>query len=102
MVYVVLKRHYPDFEALLGSIPDHRKRKGYEVAELIMAGLSMFIFKRRSRNQADQGVNASFERNYANLFGMRIPVMDTLDVFLRKLCPKELGKLKTILVKRPL
>jgi hypothetical protein len=100
MVYVVLKRHYPDFEALLGSIPDHRKRKGYEVAELIMAGLSMFIFKRRSRNQADQGVNASFERNYANLFGMRIPVMDTLDVFLRKLCPKELGKLKTILVKR--
>lgn len=100
MVYVVLKRHYPDFEALLDSIPDHRKRKTYEVAELIMAGLSMFIFKRGSRNQADLGVNATFEQNYARLLGMRIPVMDTLDVFLRKLAPEELEKLKALLVKR--
>jgi hypothetical protein len=100
MVYVVLQRHYPDFEALLNSIHDHRKRKSYEVAELIMAGLSMFIFKRCSRNQADQGVNHSFEKNYTSIFGMHIPIMDTLDVFLRKLSPKELEDLKTVLVKR--
>jgi hypothetical protein len=100
MVYVVLERHYPDFEALLSNIPDHRKRKSYEVAELIMAGLSMFIFKRGSRNQADQGVNHSFEKNYASVFGKRIPIMDTLDVFLRKLAPKELDNLKATLVKR--
>ena len=99
MVYVVLNRHYPNFYKLLGSIPDHRRRKSYEVAELIMAGLSMFIFKRGSRNQADLGVNATFEQNYAAIFGMRIPLMDTVDVFLRKLEPKELEKLKTVLVK---
>jgi hypothetical protein len=44
-------------------------------------------------------VNASFEQNYAAIFGMRIPIMDTVDVFLRKLNPKELEKLKTVLVK---
>jgi hypothetical protein len=100
MVYVVLKRHYPNFKELLHSIPDHRQRKSYEVAELIMAGLSMFIFKRGSRNQADLGVNATFEKNYAVVFSMRIPIMDTVDVFLRKLDPKELEKLKQVLVKQ--
>ena len=99
MVYVVLRRHYPNFQELLDSIPDHRKRKGYEVAELIMAGLAMFIFKRGSRNQADLGVNATFEKNYAVVFGMRIPIMDTVDCFLRKLGPEELEKLKQALVK---
>ena len=99
MVYVVLKRHYPNFHELLDSIPDHRQRSSYQVAELIMAGLSMFIFKRGSRHQADLGVNASFEENYASVFGMRIPIMDTVDVFLRKLDPEELEKLKQTLVK---
>ena len=100
MVYVVLKRHYPNFDELVNSIPDHRERKSYEVAELIMAGLSMFIFKRGSRHQADLGVNTAFEQNYAVVFGMRIPIMDTVDVFLRKLDPKELEKLKKVLVKQ--
>ena len=100
MVYVVLQRHYPDFDSLLNAVPDHRKRKTYEVAELIMAGLCMFIFKRGSRNQADLGVNAQFEQNYFLLWGKRVPVMDTLDVFLRKLPAQELEKLKSILVKR--
>lgn len=100
MVYVVLKRHYPNFNELLCSIPDHRKRSGYEVAELIMAGLSMFIFKRGSRNQADLGVNSTFEKNYAVVFGMRIPLMDTVDCFLRKLAPEELEKLKQVFVKQ--
>lgn len=99
MVYVVLKRHYPNFNELVNSIADHRRRRSYEVAELIMAGLSMFVFKRGSRNQADLCVNGTFERNYATVFGMRIPIMDTVDVFLRKLDPKELEKLKALLVK---
>jgi hypothetical protein len=100
MVYVVLKRHYPNFDELLSSIADHRQRRSYDVAELIMAGLSMFIFKRGSRNQMDQGVNAAFEQNYVLVFGMRIPIMDTVDAFLRKLDPEELEKLKGVLVKR--
>jgi hypothetical protein len=100
MVYVALRRHYPNFHELLDSVPDHRQRSSYQVAELVMAGLSMFIFKRGSRNQADLAVNATFEQNYATMFGMRIPIMDTVDAFLRGLDPKELEKLKQVLVKQ--
>jgi hypothetical protein len=58
---VVLKRHYPDFKNLLNSLPDHRERRSYQVAEIIMAGLMMFIFKRGSRNHTDQLFSSSFD-----------------------------------------
>ena len=96
-VYVVLKRHYPGFEELLAQIPDHRGRSTYQVAEILMAGLMMFVFKRGSRNNADMGARGAFEGNYRNLFGMRLPVMDTVDVFLRGLDPGELENLKRTL-----
>jgi len=95
-VYTVLKRHYPDFNDLLDSIPDHRKRKTYEVAEIIMAGLHMFIFKRGSRNNADNGISGEFENNYIKLFGLRLPIMDSVNVFLKNLRPEELEKLKQL------
>ena len=85
MVYVVLKRHYPNFQELLDRIPDHRQRRSYEVAELLMAGLSMFIFKRGSRHQADQGVNATFEQNYTRY--AHPPIMDTVDELLAQCSP---------------
>lgn len=100
MVYTVLKRHYPDFYQLLETIPDHRERRTYEVAELIMAGLGMFIFKRGSRNHTDQGINERFEDNYLKLFGLRLPLMDTVHVYLKKLPPGELEKIKRVLVCR--
>jgi len=99
-VYTVLKRHYPDFNDLLDSIPDHRKRKTYEVAEIIMAGLHMFIFKRGSRNNADNGISGEFENNYIKLFGLRLPIMDSVNVFLKNLRPEELEKLKREVVQR--
>lgn len=98
MVYVVLKRHFPDFNRMLEQIPDHRKRSTFQVAEILMAGLAMFVFKRGSRNNADMGVRGSFEKNYRTLFGMRLPVMDTVDSFLRDLESKELEELKQCLV----
>lgn len=97
---ITLRRHYPNFEELLNQIPDHRKRMTYQVAEIIMAGLSMFIFKRGSRNNADVGVRGNYEKNYVTLFGMRLPIMDTVDDFLSALPPKELDKLKQVLVQK--
>ncbi len=97
---IVIKRHYPDFNLLLESIPDHRKKKTYQVAEIIMAGLHIFIFKRGSRNNADNGISGNFEDNYIKLFGLRLPVMDTVHIFLKNLPPEELEKLKQILVQR--
>lgn len=97
-VYIVLQRHYPDFNDLLTGIPDHRERTTYQVAEIIMAGLSMFIFKRQSRNHADCSVSGHFEVNHITLFGMRLPIMDTVNDFLRQLPPEELERMKHALI----
>jgi len=100
MVFIVLKNHYPDFYDLLGSIPDHRKRRTYNVAEIIMGGLFMFIFKRGSRNNADKTVTSKFEDNFIKVFGLRLPIMDTVNVFLKALSPADLEKIKQVLVKQ--
>jgi hypothetical protein len=96
----VLKRHYPDFYRLLESIPDHRARRSYKIAEIIMGGLSMFIFKCGSRNNTDKFITNRVEKNFITIFGLRLPVMDTVDVFLRELPACELEKLKQLLVRQ--
>jgi hypothetical protein len=65
-----------------------------------MAGLAMFIFKRGSRNNTDCSISGNFEDNFIAVFGLRLPIMDTVDDFLRKLPPEALEGLKKILVQR--
>ncbi len=100
MVYTVLKRHYPNFCKLLDGIPDYRKRRTYSVAEILMGGLFIFIFKRGSRNNADKLITPIFEDNFIRIFGMRLPVMDTVNVFLKKIPVTELEKIKQVLVRQ--
>jgi hypothetical protein len=80
-------------------VPDHRQRRTYSVAEIIMGGLFMFIFKRGSRNNADNTVTPKFENNFVNVFGLRLPIMDTVNVFLKTLPPAGLEKIKQTLVR---
>jgi len=65
-----------------------------------MAGLSIFLFKQESRNNADKGAEENYEKNYMTIFGMRLPIMDTVNDFLKQLPPEELEKLKRVLVQR--
>ena len=95
---IVIKRTWKDFDQLLASIPDHRKRHTYEVAEIIMAGLAMFLFHRGSRNNTDKLVRGHYEQNYLKVFGLRLPIMETVEEFLRALPPDELESLKKELV----
>ena len=99
MVTVMMRRHYPNYHQLLNNIPDHRQRCTYQVAEIIMAGLSIFIFKRGSRNNTDQLIKGNFEDNYTTLFGLRLPICDTVNDFLIQLPVEELERIKKILVK---
>lgn len=98
--YLALRRHYPDFEQLLGTVPDHRKRHTYEVAEILSGGLLMFLLRRGSRNQADQLAGKRLEGNYLSIFGMRLPIMDTVHCFLGQLPCGELEKLKELMLRR--
>ncbi len=52
-VGITVKRHFPEFLELLGQVSDHRKRPVYKVEELLMVVVEMFLFKRDSRNHAD-------------------------------------------------
>jgi len=97
---MVLKRHYPNFNDLLNALPEHRQRLTYEIAEIIMAGLMIFVFKRGSKNNTDKMFTPGFESNYFRLSGLRLPVMETVNQFLKKLPPEELERLKRILIKR--
>jgi len=60
----------------------------------------MFVLRCGSRNQTDQLSGLQFEDNYLKIFGMRLPIMDTVHVFLEKLPPVELEKLRELLVRR--
>lgn len=96
---MTLRRNWSHFEELLNEIPDHRKRKTYDVAGILMAGLSMFVFKRASRNHMDKTIKGEFERNYITLWGLRLPILETVDKFFRELPPRALEKLKHELVR---
>lgn len=60
----------------------------------------MFIFKCGSRNNTDKFITGQVEKNFITIFGLRLPVMDTVDVFLRELPACELEKLKQALVRQ--
>lgn len=103
-VSIVLKRHYPRFNDLLNQLPDHRHHSTYQVAEVIMAGLSMFIFKRApaimpiavSRIIFPTTICACLAYGYLS-DSYR---MDTVHKFLKKLPAEELENIKKILVQK--
>jgi hypothetical protein len=69
-------------------LPDHRKQRSYTTAELSMAAISMFLFKRGSRNAMNQtSEKQTFSDNYSKLFGLSCPHMDAPEDFFRQLPP---------------
>lgn len=59
----------------------------------------MFIFKRGSKHNTDKLFTIGFEQNFITLFGIRLPVMETVNNFLKQLPVEELENLKQVLVK---
>lgn len=77
------------------ELPDYRTRPQYDVKELIVSGLIMFLFKQKSRNKADAaGKKLDFQDNIKNFFGVRVADMDTVDKYLRFLAPDKLEIVK--------
>lgn len=100
-VAIVIKRHFPDFMELLSGVSDYRQRPQYEVKELLMAVICMFLYKRGSRNSMDNTLNKGYcAKNLEQIFGCVLPDLDTSDKLLRKLAPVELEEIKQKLVSR--
>lgn len=102
---IVLNRHFPNLEQLLSNLPDSRKRPRYQVRELAMAVITMFLYKRGSRNNADNTANKiNYRENIQRVFKMKLPDLDTSNRLMKELAPEELETIKkemvSILIKR--
>lgn len=91
--------YFPNFYDIIREIEDCRKRKIYELTELITAAIMMFIFKKGSRNAFNNERDSEeFLRNYERIFGVRFPHTDTVDEIMRKINEKDMEKLKISLI----
>ena len=98
-VGITIKRHFPEFLGLLSGLSDHRKRPVYRVEELLMAVVGMFLFKRGSRNHADNtACKGNYSKNFERLMGCRLPDLDTSNRLLIDLGPSELEEVKRRMV----
>lgn len=83
----------------MNCLEDNRKRRDYEVSELITACIAMFLFKETSRNALNNDRKEGyFKENYLRVFKLRLPHMDTVEDFLRIVKPEELEALKAALI----
>jgi hypothetical protein len=95
-----ISHYFPDLYGRIGELEDCRKKKHYELAELVMACVLMFIFRKGSRNAMNnERTEEDFVRNYEKMFKIRLPHMDTVDNVMRILDERQLEKLKTEMIR---
>lgn len=99
-IFKTIDHFFPKLFEEMREIEDYREKSDYELAELIMACIAMFIFKEGSRNAFNNDrQEGKFRRNYERVFKMRLPHMDTVDKVMRKLAENELEELKVKLIR---
>jgi hypothetical protein len=93
-IYKTLNHYFEDIIDNLSFINDPRKSRQYGIDEIVMGGISMFLFKEDSRNAFNNDRKEPlFAHNYTKLFKKELPHMDTVkDVF----CPLDCAELENI------
>jgi hypothetical protein len=79
------------------GLPDNRKPQGkmYRTEDVMMGGLSLFLFKEGSRNQLNNDRNSlQFSKHYERLFDLKLPHQDIVKKMLCSLEPKKLDIIK--------
>ncbi len=98
-IHRVIANCFPDLMSNLNSLPDLRQRKDYQIGELYMAGISLFMLKQGSRNAFNQDrKEKQFCDNYQKLFGMRLPHLDSTDEIFRQACDEDLEGIKSNMI----
>lgn len=95
-----INHFFPDFIKQMQKIKDHRKKTNYELKEILMASIVMYILKEGSRNCFNNDrQEKTFRENYRKLFGMGLPHMDTVDDVYRVIKPEEIEKFKVSMIR---
>ena len=98
---VVINRKLPELYSLLEALPDWRKYPQYTVRELAMGVIFIFLFKRGSRNNADNtSRKGNFSKNVTKVFGCRIPDTDTSNLLMKYLPTDVLETIKQSIVQK--
>jgi len=98
-----IKRYFPNLLSLFSQLPDTRKAQGrkYLIEEMLMGGLSMFLFKTGSRNSINNlREDGYFHENYRRLFGLRLPHQDCVADMLCSLPAEHLEQVKMDLMSK--
>ncbi len=99
-LYQTITHFFPDLYERIGALTDCRRKSTYELTEIIMAGIALFLFKKGSRNAFNnQRDEKRFEKNYRRLFKCRRPHLDTVHNVFKRLAESELETLKRSLIK---
>ena len=95
-----IRHFFPHFKQGLQKVEDYRKKSEYEISELLLGAITLFLFKQGSRNSYNNNrSDKDFLVNYEKLFGMRLPHQDTINDLFRVLDPLALEKFKTSMVR---
>ena len=99
-LYQTIHHFFPDLYERIGELADCRRKSSYELTEIVMAGIALFLFKKGSRNAFNnQREEEQFEKNYWRLFKCRLPHLDTVHNVFKRLADHELETLKRSLIK---
>jgi|APCry1669188910_1035180.scaffolds.fasta_scaffold22329_1 hypothetical protein len=98
---VIINRKLPDLESLLESIPDWRQHPQYSVRELALGVIFIFLFKRGSRNNADNTAKkGNFAININKVFSCRMADTDTCNLLMVNLSPDVFENIKQVIVQK--
>jgi len=94
-----IKHHFPTFFEDLNALPDYRKRKEYEMYEIVFGNLLIFLTRSGSRNQFDLSVNQNMADTIFKLFDVKLSIGDNLDKVISRLSERCLSELKVKMIK---
>ncbi len=94
-IYQTIQHFFPKLFEQMRELEDCRKKADYSLAEIITAGVAMFVLKTGSRNAFNnQREETRFRKNYQRLFKLRLPHLDTVHQVMTHLQEDQLEQLK--------
>jgi hypothetical protein len=95
----VLHKYTPDLTTQLNNLADPRRGKQYQMGEICMAAISLFMLKQGSRNAFNlDRKDTVFRQNYEKVFDLRLPQLDTVEDVFRQCSDEGLEKIKAKIV----
>lgn len=90
-----INRYCPGLSSSVDRLPDKRKGHIYDLSEIVIGCIAMFIFKETSRNAFNlDRAEHKFRENYFRIFKKRLPHMDTVHRVLKQVPAESIESIK--------